>query len=117
MRKSIIVVTLSVLLMGCFSYKKVDLDQTELKKEDRYKITTVGRNEEKGKFHSEDHRLIILKDRNSHLLEIPKDEIQEVKRRKFSLGRTIALPTGITIGLAGIAIISWSNWSPAIDFN
>ena len=50
MHKRALVIVLSALLTSCFSYKKVDLDQTELKNEDTYKITTVGRNIKKGKF-------------------------------------------------------------------
>lgn len=112
-----VVVLLSVLLTGCFSYKKADLNQTEFRKEDTYRVTTVGKHTKKGKFYSASDSILILKGRRGDLFEISIEEIREVKKRKFSLGKTIALPVGITVALTSVVVIGLSDWGPAINFN
>lgn len=105
MKICMIILLVSVLLTGCYSYKKVDLQQAEFKKGDKYKINRIDKPTQKGKFHSINDSLIILQGQAGEMHLISLKEIEKIKRRKFSLGKTIALPVGVIVITAGVSIV------------
>lgn len=105
MKICMIILFVSVLLTGCYSYKKVDLQQAEFNKGDHYIINRMEKPTQKGKFHSINDSLIILQGRAGEMHLISLKEIQKIKRRKLSLGHTIALPVGLVVVAVGLTII------------
>ncbi len=102
--KNLMMPLLCVLLTSCYSYKKMDVQLGELVKDESYKIHQIGKAPQKGTFHSMNDSLLILNNRRGKLHEISLKEIERINKRKFSLGKTIALPFGVFIGASGIVM-------------
>ena len=97
MKKIAFFFLLCLLFDSCFSYKKIDLDRVVFNKKDLLKITTLNNDMEKGRFHSGNDSLVTFISRNGKLRPLSLREIKEVKKRKFSLVKTIVLPTIIGV--------------------
>lgn len=114
--EKIITIVLSVLLASCFSYKEVDFNQIELEKDNTYKILTKERRMKKGNFHARYDSLLVLKNKKGQLTRFEEEEIEEIRVKKFSLGKTIGLPVGITTMAIIFASDGVFNFGPAIDW-
>lgn len=102
MKAKLMLLVVVLLLQSCFTYKKLELNQEELITGDRYKLKHV----EYGKFKK--GRVLSVKDSiityitsNGKIIELRRDGIQEIKKGKFSLGKTIVLSTTATVGVFG----------------
>lgn len=107
---------LSSLLTSCFSYKNLESSQMEFREADTYRITKKGKSVKRGRFDYANDNSIFLQGRKGQLIEISRKEIHEIKRREFSLGKTIALPVCITAVAAGISINGLSNLGSGFDW-
>jgi len=114
MKKITIFLSMCLLLNSCFTYKKVDLNEVGFNEKDIFKITKVDKNVKKGRLHSLNDSLIVLQRKAGELHIISMTDIQEIQKRKFSLGKTIALPVGITAAFVAVVISAFSNWSVSL---
>lgn len=103
MKKILIpLVVIQVLLQSCFTYKAIDNQVLQLDK--KYKIV-VNDKKLKVKLKQTTDSTIVVTHKNQEKT-IAKSEIKEIKQRKFSTLKTIALPVGIVVILVGAFVIS-----------
>jgi hypothetical protein len=98
MKKTIILlVSISFMLQSCYSYKTIDIKQTSLITVGKiYKIKQNG-NYLKGKLISSNDTLLKIKVGDS-VKPIAITEIEEIRKKKFSVGKTVGLSSAITVG-------------------
>lgn len=116
MKKIVISASLCLLLSSCFTYRNIDLDKGEFNQEDIFKITKTDEQIEKGKLYSLNDSLIVLQRKAGTKHIVLRTDIQEIRKRKFSLGKTIALPVGITAVVTAVALYTFSNWSVSLGY-
>jgi len=107
MRKLFVLVAFAFLFESCFSYKPMDNDPSKMEAGKTYKIK---RNHRCSKviFHEiKGNTILVTKDFEKK--EIPINDITEIKKRKFSIVKTVLLPLSITAAFAGAFVIALSN--------
>ena len=107
MKNLTLLLSISILFQSCLSYKTVDYNNIEANnKEQMIQIQTVDRTNVRG--------VLIFKDENSMTLEnngatqtIPKEEIYDLKVKKFSALKTLGgvAKTGAWVAAAGGLLI------------
>lgn len=91
-----------LLLQSCFTYKKLELNQEELIIGSRYKLKHEGYGSfKKGRVLGIHDSIIAYKTSNGKTFELRKDGIQEIKKGKFSVGKTVVLSATATAGVFG----------------
>ena len=90
----------SFLFQSCFSYKSVDFNSIESEKNQKFKVAKLDRTNVKGRLVSIDENTIILekKDESQSIL---KDEIYDIKVRKFSIIKS----AGGVLGTYGLIVL------------
>jgi hypothetical protein len=98
MRKIFLGIALLILLQSCFSYKAMENDPRNMETGKTYKIE---RNQKYTKvvFHN-------VKDFEEK--QIPINDITDIKKRKFSVVKTVGLPLSIVVGLVGLFALSYN---------
>lgn len=106
MRKLIMcILLLTFLLQSCYSYKVIDI-KSNLAVGEKYKIKLSNKFEKIRLVSSTDSTITINNNKKVEVI-ISKNDIKSIKKRQFSITKTILFPIGIvvtTIGL-GVAII------------
>jgi hypothetical protein len=109
----LLLITISLLLQSCYSYKTINPENTTLVVGHTYKIKQ-NENFEKVKLKSfTKDSLIVIKDLQEK--QIAKSDIKVIKKRKFSVGKTAILVTSTLLGGGTLLIldgISKSNFGP-----
>ncbi len=102
MKKLILLLLFSFLFQSCFSYKSVDFNSIESEKNQKFKVAKLDRTNVKGRLVSIDENTIILekKDESQSIL---KDEIYDIKVRKFSILKLAGTVVG-AFGIAGLLL-------------
>ena len=98
----ILLVVIQIVLQSCHTYKTVN--NQELQNGKTYKIV-VDNKKLKVKLNQATDSTIVVTHKNEEKI-IAKSEIKEIKKRKFSILKTIALPVGIVVGFVGLVAIS-----------
>jgi hypothetical protein len=101
-----------ILFQSCYSYKELELRHEGLELGERYKLnhTAYGRLK-KGKIIQMSDTTITYKLNNGRIDELRMEEIKQIKKGKFSLGKTIALPVSITGVVLGASWLAWNSSS------
>lgn len=105
MKKIFLLLAMLVLLQSCFSYKAMDNDPSKMEEGKTYKIE---RNNKYSKviFHSvKDSTIVVTKDFEKH--QIPVNDITNIKKRKFSIIKTVGLPLTIAASITGLFILTY----------
>ncbi|WP_289644344.1 hypothetical protein [Maribacter aestuarii] len=92
-----------MLLQSCYSYKELESRYEGLEPGENYKLN----HEEYGKYKrgsviGVNDSVLTYKIRNGRIDKLSLDGIQQIKKGKFSLGKTIVLPVSITAGTFGL---------------
>ena len=90
MKKLLFLVSFSILLQSCFSYKSIDYNNIEIEKKQKFKVLKIYKTNIKGRLVSENENTIVLENKGG-LQTISKGEIYDVKVRKFSFLKTTGL--------------------------
>ncbi len=98
MKKIIILFLFSILFQSCFSYRTVDYNNIASKKKQNFEVEKLDKTRVKGRIVSIDENIIILENKGKSQT-ISKDEISEMKVRKFSIIKTAdgVLGTYVTV--------------------
>ena len=112
MRKLFLLVAISFLLQSCFSYR-IDTKPNEMIVGKKYKIQR-GNKSSKVLVKSINDSTVVVK-KNWEEKQIPLKEITQAKKRKFSVIKTIALPTTIAVVAVGIFALTYSG--PSVGFD
>jgi hypothetical protein len=99
------------LLQSCFSYKSVNYIDINNEKKQKFEVSKLDKTEVKGRLISINENKIILEHKGQNQT-IPKDEIYDLKVRKFSVLKTL---TGVGssyvfLGIGALAILSLSGF-------
>ncbi|RNC91809.1 MAG: hypothetical protein ED555_01435 [Allomuricauda sp.] len=114
MKTKILSFLIVVLLAGCYGYKKVPLGFEGFEEGDRVKIVLKDKTL-KGKFLLSTNDTLVLDRGRDKKDYIPIADILKIKKGKFSITKSILMPTGIAFG-SGIAIFFMGGWDiDAID--
>ena len=105
MRKRIFLLSISILLQSCFSYKSVNYNDIAIGKKPKVEVKGVGGTNSKGRLVSRNEQTLILES-NGALQKIPVSEIYEVKVRKFSILKSFGLVTSILIRIFDTGVVN-----------
>ena len=110
MKKLSLLFLLSILFQSCFSYKSVDFKSISVEKKQKFKVAKLDRTNLKGRLVSKNEKTMILEN-NTGLQTILKDEIYDVKVRKFSILKSSGLVAGaaVLIALFATSILAGAN--------
>ena len=111
MRKLFLLVAISFLLQSCFSYR-IDTKPNEMIVGKKFKIQRGNKFSKVLVKSISDSSVVVTKGWNDE--QIPLKEITQAKKRKFSVIKTIALPTTIAVVTVGIFALTYS--APSFDF-
>ena len=111
MKKLLPILIFSILLQSCFSYKSVNYYDVKNEKKQKFEISKLDKTQIKGQLVSIDENKMILecKGQNQTIL---KDEIYDLKVRKFSVLKTATGFVGsyFYIGIGALALLSLSGF-------
>ncbi len=107
MKKLIFLLLISILFQSCFNYKSVDFKSISNEKKQKFEIAKIDRTSVKGQLVSIDEDRMILENKGQNQI-ILKDEIYDVKVRKFSYLKSLRL-YGIVGGIAAGIILNTSG--------
>ncbi len=107
MRKLYLLVAIAFLFQSCFSYKAIDNDPSKMETGRTYKIER-NRKYSKVVFHAiKDSTILVSK--NFEEQQIPIKDITGIKKRKFSIVKTIGLPLAVATAITGLFILTYDG--------
>ena len=101
MKKFIILLLFSFLFQGCFSYRTLDYNNIAIEKKQKFEIEKLDSSKLTGRLVSKNAESITLEN-NRGLQTVEKNDIQQIKVRKFSI---LKLAGGV-VGTYLIAVIA-----------
>jgi hypothetical protein len=90
MKKLFLLLSFSILLQSCSSYKSIDYNNIENEKKQNFEVSKLDREKIKGRLVSKNEKIIILETKVG-IQTIPIEEIYGVKVKKFSILKTVGL--------------------------
>ena len=110
MKKLIFLLLFSILFQSCFSYESVDFKSNSIEKKQKFKVTKLDRKNIKGRLVSKNEKTMILEN-NEGLQTILKDEIYDMKVRKFAILKSFGVVAGaaVLIALFATSILAGAN--------
>jgi hypothetical protein len=110
MKKLIFLLLFSILFQSCFIYKSVDFKSNSIEKKQKFKVTKLDRTNIKGRLVSKNEKTMILEN-NEGLQTILKDEIYDMKVRKFAILKSFGVVAGaaVLIALFATSILAGAN--------
>ena len=100
MKKLLLLLLFSFLFQSCFSYKSVNFNDIRNKKKQKFKVEKLDKTNAKGRLVSIDENTMILENKGKSQT-ISKEEIYDVKVRKFSIIKS----AGGVLGTYGIIVL------------
>lgn len=107
MRKLIFLLAIVFLFQSCFSYKQMDNDPSKMEAGKKYKIERNHKNY-KVTFNSLTDSSIRITRKNFTKGEIPIKDITSIKKRKFSILKTVGLPITVAAAITGLFILNYN---------
>lgn len=110
MKRLVYLMTILILFQSCYSYKKFDFTNYELKKSNKFRIHLDNSKKIKGKIIAINNKGIHLKLRNK-IFKFSYSSIIKIEKRKFSFWKTGATVTGFLVLTMAYAVthISFGN--------
>ncbi len=96
MKQLVILLSTTLILSSCYSYKRINPNEDGFVTGERYKLFLEGRGKCKGKIKEVLDSAVILKSAGGKEEFIRIAELKRVKKGKFSLAKSILMPTAIT---------------------
>lgn len=107
MKKICLLLIALLLLQSCFSYKKAEINPKTMAIGEIYKIERNHKTSKVMYTRNADTAIVVLE--NGKEKQIPLKDINSVRKRKFSLAKTISLVPITMAALTGLFVYSWSN--------
>ncbi|WP_162126928.1 hypothetical protein [Flavobacterium phycosphaerae] len=107
MRKLFLLLAIAFLFQSCFSYR-IDTKPTEMIVGKTYKIET-NHKKFKARVKSINDSAVVVIKRNFDEKQIPLNEITYAKKKKFSIIKTVLIPTAIAATITGFLIVAYSG--------
>ena len=118
MKTRILLLAGCMLFSSCYSYRTMDTELSKLVEGKKYKIVTTDGKKHKIRILKYGDTLVGRKSKSSRTpIKLTKEEVKDIKERKFSLLKTVGLPI-ILVGTAlGIfAISAGPDFDLTIDY-
>ncbi len=110
-QKIILFLVFPIVLQSCFSYRTIDANKDKFKEGKSYQIILSNKSE-KGTLLAQNDSVLNFKIKNNEK-QVNKNQITEIKVKKFSVLKTIGLFTGIiVVGTTIGVVISFNNFNP-----
>ena len=108
MKKTVILVLISLLFQSCFSYTRaLDFKAGEVQVNQKVKIYKNNGTERKGKVLSANKdQIAIIYSKTKQVLKIPVKDISGVQGSELSVGKSVAIPLGIITGLILLLVVA-----------
>ena len=107
MKKLLLLMSLSILLQSCFSYKAVDYKRNAIQISQEVKVQTNNQESYKGRFVSvNEDEISIISNTNGQQIAIPHASILYVGTKSFSALKTLGFTAGTTFALLVLALSS-----------
>jgi hypothetical protein len=90
MKKLVPILIISFLFQSCFSYKSVNFNDIKNEKKQKFEVSKLDKTKIKGRLISIDENTMILENKGQNQT-ILKDEIYDLKVRKFSALKTMSI--------------------------
>jgi len=108
MRRLLLFLAIVFSFQSCFTYRISDLSPDKMNSGEKYKILRNNKYEKvKIKQITDNYAIIELK--YGKQKNIPLAEITKVRKRKFSIIKTVALPTTVAVGIAGLFALTYKG--------
>ena len=110
MKKTVILVLISLLFQSCFSYTRaIDFKAGEVQVNQKVKIYKNNGTERKGKVLSANKdEIAIIYSKTKQVLKIPVKDISGVQASELSVVKSFAIPTGILLAIPIIFLLLWA---------
>ena len=110
MKTRIVVLLITMLLTSCYTYKKVPRDFESFKEGELVKLVLNDR-AKRGKFMGVQHDTLRFIRKSGKEEYISTTEILEIRKGKFSVLKTVLVPTSVTAGaVIGYTIVNGLNF-------
>lgn len=96
---------LSLVLSSCYSYQKIPSTTYDASIGEKVKLVT-SHHEFKGRLLKKDNDTLVLQMKSGKTIQIAQNQVLEIKRAKFSILKTFAIPGGVLFGTYGIFQLS-----------
>lgn len=112
MKKTILFLCLiSLLFQSCYTYKTVDLQKDKIVENKKYRLYLEGSVMEKVTVNAVSDNSITVLDKRHRLVQIPFSEIKVIKKRRLSIGKTVAFTADtFLITATTVLFIAFSNF-------
>ena len=107
MKKLIILLLFSLLFQSCYSYKSVNFNEIRNEKKQKFEIDKLDKTNLKGRLVFITKDTIILENKGVNQI-ILKDEIYDVKVRKFSIIKLAGVGLGAVAAYGALILIAFS---------
>jgi len=102
MKAKLTLLSMLFLLQSCYTYKQLDTNHEKIVVGQRYKLKHLDSGKfRKGKVVGLNDGILTFKTFNGEISEFRIDDVQEIKKGKFALGKTITISATTTAGFFG----------------
>jgi hypothetical protein len=105
MKKGLFLLSISILMQSCFSYKSIDYGNIEIDKKQKFEVKGIGGRLIEGLLVSKSEKIMVLENKGQ-LQTISKDEIYDIRVKKISFlktaGAIVTIPWVLIILLVNI---------------
>lgn len=109
MRKLCSLLAITFLLQSCFSYRQVDSNPDNAVVGEKYKIEHKNITSKATIKSITDTSLVVVMT-NSKEKQIPRKDITKLRKRKFSIVKTAALPVVVVVGLTTLFVYGMGDY-------
>lgn len=104
-------IALCILFQSCFSYKSVNFNDIKNEKKQKFEVSKLDKTQIKGRLIFIDENKMILEHKGQNQT-ILKDEIYDLRARKFSFWKTVVGVGNsyVFLGIGALAILSLSGF-------
>lgn len=108
MRKLFLLLAIAFLFQSCFSYRQADSNPDNVVVGEKYKIEH-NKKTSKATIKSITDTTLVVVMTNWKEKQIPRKDITKLRKRKFSIVKTIVLPIVVIAGITGVFALSYDG--------
>ncbi len=113
MKKTVLLLLISLLFQSCFSYTRaLNFNAGAVEVNQEVKIYKKNGTEFKGKVLSIDEdQIAVLSNKTNQVVKVPRTDISGVQSKEFSEAKSFAIPLGILIAIPVLVIVALAGFS------
>ena len=113
MKKTVLLLLISLLFQSCFSYTRaLNFNAGAVKVNQEVKIYKNNGTEFKGRVLSVgEDQIAVLSNKTNQVVKVPLTDISGVQSKEFSVAKSFAIPLGILIAIPVLIIVALAGFS------